>query len=261
MKKIILGLVVLLAFPALSFALTAPAPCDVVAAPFLTISQVITNDPDSGVKGDWAVDAFTENTSVFVGSDGVTFCATSVADSATFVTKGGISPEAGVALAEGVTGTFSGAINYTLGALVDPNFATTTLTAVTLDPSSTAGFYTWIPTYFTSHSVTTYSLTYVTEHNGTWTQTEAGDTGDITGDIFVPAPVVVPEPAPVVIVSAGNGAPVGLIGRINTQAEHTVQPVGETTISQPDVEVLRLQVIDLLKQVIALLQRKLALQQ
>src|SRR5664279_4829607 len=50
----------------------APAsqPCDVAGTPIITITQNISNDPDSATAGGtWATDAFTENVSVWLGTD------------------------------------------------------------------------------------------------------------------------------------------------------------------------------------------------
>jgi hypothetical protein len=183
----------------------APAPCDVSGTPFLTITQNITNDPDSGTQGNWATDAFTENVKVWAvtGSDGdggtktTAYCANATASNATFVTTGPKSPEAGVALAAGITGTFTGGENYTFpGSLtLDSSITGTTASPqqLTLDDSSTAGFSTWVSKVFDgansgSSYVNTYSLTYVTAANGTWTDADGsigvgsgGDQGDITG--------------------------------------------------------------------------------
>jgi uncharacterized protein (DUF2141 family) len=185
--------------PNVAFASLAlsPAPCAVVGAPFLNITQNITNDPDSGVHGNWATDAFTEHVSVWLGSNNTTYCANANTTNGTFVTTGPLSPEAGVALSAGITGTFTGGENYTLPFATSSSITGTTATPQTLNlpDSSTAGFSTWVSTVFPSvavgdgsNSVNTYSLTYITPSNGTWTDADGsvgvgsgGDTGDITG--------------------------------------------------------------------------------
>jgi len=175
----------------------APAPCAVTGSPFLTFTQNITNDADSGNHGDWATDAFTENVNVWVGSDGTTYCANANTTNGTFVTTGPLSPEAGVPLSAGITGNFTGGENYTLPLTLNSDYSTTTTQNVTLPDSSTAGFSWWVNQAFPSVAstsgssyVNTYSLTYVTPDNGTWTDADpasGGDQGDITGT----APVTV----------------------------------------------------------------------
>ena len=70
----------------------APVPCATVGTPFVTLTQHITNDPDSGNYGNWATDAFTEQVSVWVGTDGKTYCANANTADGTFVTTGPSSP-------------------------------------------------------------------------------------------------------------------------------------------------------------------------
>ena len=69
------------------FTTAAATPCAVVGTPFLTITQNISNDADSGVHGDWAKDAFTENVKVWKDSDD-RHCATANTTNGTFVTTG-----------------------------------------------------------------------------------------------------------------------------------------------------------------------------
>ena len=168
----------------------APSPCDTIGTPFLTITQRITNDPDSGVHGDWAVDAFTENIAVWVASNG-TYCANASTTNGTFVTTGPLSPEEGNQLPAGIVGTFTGGENYVIpsGTSLNPLYSTTSTQAITLPDSSTAGFSWWVNQVFPSIAtssgssyVQTYSLTYVTPNGSTWTDADSksgGDTGDI----------------------------------------------------------------------------------
>lgn len=170
----------------------APAPCDVVGTPFLTITQNISNDPDSGVHGNWAVDAFTENVNVWLGTNGTTYCANANTTNGTFVTNGTVSPEQGTPLPQTITGTFTGGENYTLPSslALDPAYSTSTPQTVTFADSATAGFSTWVSKVFPSVPsgsesgyVNTYSLTYLATNGSTWTDADAasgGDTGDIS---------------------------------------------------------------------------------
>lgn len=182
------GVVAGIAYAALA---PAPLPCATVGTPFLTITQNITNDPDSGNYSDWATDAFTENVSVWVGSDGQTYCANANTTNGTFVTTGPVSPEKGTPLAAGITGTFTGGENYTIpsSTALAAGFSTSTPTSITLPDSDTAGFSWWLNSVFPSiatstgaNYVNTYSLTYVTAHDGTWTDADPSSGGDV-GDI------------------------------------------------------------------------------
>ncbi len=169
----------------------SPAPCATVGTPFVTITQRITNDPDSGVIGSWAIDAFTEKVNVWLGTDGVTYCANASTADGTFVTAGLISPEKGTPLAAGITGTFTGGENYTIPGTfaLSPDYSTSSPKSVTLPDSATAGFSWWVNNVFPAMATSsgssytnTYSLTYVTPHDGTWTDADplsGGDSGDI----------------------------------------------------------------------------------
>ena len=185
--------------PALASAATftlaaAPDPCAVTGTPFLTINQNISNDADSGDHGNWATDAFTEVINVWVGTDGSSYCANAVANNATFVTTGPLSPQAGVALAAGITGTFTGGENYTFasstGLTLNSIYSTTSPQTLNFAPSTTAGFSTWVHQIFPdvaagagSSYVNTYSLTYVTANNGSWVDSDPVSGGNDTGDI------------------------------------------------------------------------------
>lgn len=170
----------------------SPAPCAVSQIPFLTITQNITNDPDSGNYGNWATDAFTEHVSVWVGTDSATYCANAYVSNGTFVTTGPLSPEHGLALPAGINGTFTGGENYTFPAslTLSPSYSVTSPLAITLPDSATAHFSWWVNQVFPSVAATsganytdTYSLTYATPNGATWTNADpisGGDAGDIT---------------------------------------------------------------------------------
>ncbi len=166
----------------------APTQCATVGTPFATITQHITNDPDSGVPGTWAIDAFTEHVNVWLDTDGVTYCASASTTDGTFVTTGPSSPEKSTPLAAGITGTFTGGETYVIPGTfaLSGNYSTSSPKSVTLPDSSTAGFSWWVNEMFPSIStssgssyVTTYSLTYVTPNDGIWTDSSGGDHGDI----------------------------------------------------------------------------------
>ena len=172
---------------------TPPAgPCSVVGTPFLTIKQSIINDPDTTNFAKWAIDDYTDNTKVWVGTDGSTYCGTTDVTDASFVTFQSLSPEKGVQIPSGITGTFSGGENYTFpGSLkLSSSYSTTSLQAVTLPESPVAGFSWWVNQVFPSvasssgsYYASTYSFTYTTPHNGTWVDadpTSGGDVGDIS---------------------------------------------------------------------------------
>lgn len=180
----------------------APAPCAATSAPFLTFTQNISNDPDSSnYNGStWALDTFTENVSVWVGSDGQTYCANATVNNGTFVTTGPNSPNAGATLAPGITGTMTGGENYTLPSsmTLDPSYSTTTVNNITL-PANTCGgdgsgcasgaFSNWVADAFTNattpynQDVNTYWLSYTTPSNGSWIDSDAVSGGNNTGDI------------------------------------------------------------------------------
>ncbi len=217
MKKLLLSVsaslfaAALLVVPAVSSAalVPSPAPCAVVGTPFLNITQHITNDPDSGNHGNWATDAFTEHVSVWVGTDGATWCANASTTDGTFVTTGPLSPQAGVALGSGVTGTFTGGENYTIPSSVTlaPSYSTTTPQSIVLPDSAVAQFSWWVNQAFPSVAstsgssyVNSYYLTYVTPSNGSWIDADTASLGDQNpGDITGSSTPVAPQTVTVTI--------------------------------------------------------------
>ena len=248
----------------------APAPCATVGTPFVTLTQRITNDPDSGNYGDWATDAFTEQVNVWMGTDGKTYCANANTVDGTFVTTGPRSPEKGTPLAAGIMGTFTGGENYTIPSseVLSPDYSTSTPKSVTLPDSSVAGFSWWVNNVFPSIATSsgadytnTYSLTYVTPHDGTWTDADSvsgGDTGDIgpvvdtntgTGYSTIQEAVNAASPGDTIAVSAGtypetvsiakpltlDGAQAGVDARGRSGSESVVD--GTITIATSSVAV------------------------
>ena len=247
-----------------------PSPCAVAGTPFVTLTQHITNDPDSGNYSDWAVDAFTEQVNVWVGTDGKTYCANASTADGTFVTTGPRSPEKGTPLAAGITGTFTGGENYIIpsSAVLSPAYSTSTPKSVTLPDSSTAGFSWWVNNVFPKIATSSgadytnaYSLTYVTPHDGTWTDADpasGGDTGDIgpvvdtntgTGYSTIQEAVDAASPGDTIAVSAGtypetvsiakpltlDGAQMGVDARGRSGSESVVD--GTITIATSSVTV------------------------
>jgi hypothetical protein len=252
----------------------APSPCATVGTPFITLTQNITNDPDSGNYSDWATDAFTEHVNVWMGSDGVTYCANANTTNGTFVTTGPNSPEKGTPLAAGITGTFTGGENYTIPSsmALAAGYSTSTPTTTVLGDSNTAGFSWWVNSVFPSIAtssgadyVNTYSLTYVTAHDGTWTDADpssGGDKGDIgpvvdettgTGYSTIQAAVASSTAGDTIDVSAGtypesvtidkaltlNGAQAGVPGAnaSGTQRSGAESIVNEMSITASNVVV------------------------
>ena len=165
----------------------APAPCDVVGTPFLTLTQPIT-EPDSGTGGNWANDTLTENVQVWVGTDHTTFCANGNTTNGTFTTTGPNSPQNSDALASGITGTFTGGETWVLPAGTATTTAASSLSLAADNSSSGSQFNNWQSQVFntTGQNVgaSTYAFTYVTANNGTWTNADpssGGNSGDITG--------------------------------------------------------------------------------
>lgn len=177
----------------------APAPCAVQGTPFLTLTQPIT-EPDSGNFGNWANDAFTENVSVWLATDGSgTFCASGNTTNGTFTTTGPDSPQAGAPLAAGINGTFTGGETWVFPAGTATTTSASSLTLAADNSATGSQFNNWQSSVFNAAGqnvgASTYSFTYVTPNNGTWTNadpTSGGNSGDITGS---PVSSVTTEPA------------------------------------------------------------------
>ncbi|MFA6463970.1 MAG: hypothetical protein WCV55_03115 [Candidatus Paceibacterota bacterium] len=193
-KFFVLGIITLSLFASTGSVLAAtlaPAasPCDISGTPFLTITRNISNNADSGNHGNWATDAFTETATVWLGTDNVTYCANANVSNGTFVTTGQPSPENGLPLSAGISGTFTGGENYIIPATVvlDSAYSTSSPSTISLPDSSIAGFSWWVNAAFPEVAsstggsyVKTYYFSYITPNGSTWTQSELGDTGDIT---------------------------------------------------------------------------------
>jgi hypothetical protein len=179
-----------LAIPASAFAAGGPASAGGVcsnnsATPFLTITQPIT-EPDSATGGgNWANDTFTENAQVWLGTDGTTFCASgSVATGGAFTTTGPTSPQNGIALQSGITGSMTGGETWILPV---GTATTTSQSSVTLgadNSASTGQFNNWQSQVLTNTAgASTFYFNYVASNGSTWTNADAtsgGNSGDIT---------------------------------------------------------------------------------
>jgi LPXTG-motif cell wall-anchored protein len=187
-------------------------PASAVASTCKTATTTLTDRPDSGLHGDWAKDAITRTVKLCEAVPGVpgpdggksTYIA-SVADTGTFTTVAGKSPNAGVTLPAGIVGKLAG--GYTATFTATPAFATYQhvfdgKTYSGTAPSTTGD---WVAKLWGGEDFTS-----VTNLGGwTWTywtcsvdlakatekfvNAEAGNAGDITG-IACPtvAPVVLP---------------------------------------------------------------------
>ena len=166
-----------------------------VGSPLLVdVTQHISNDPDSGFHGDWAIDNFTRHIQIW--AEGDHYCG-QADDNGTFTTFGGatgVSPQSGAPLHEVVTGTMVGGTHGVLtGTLGDANNWGTSGTAPAQDCNSVDCSMTslWVNNYFPggnyayspspADSTGNWSWTYTAQQcgYGTWTNANAGSSGDI----------------------------------------------------------------------------------
>ena len=148
----------------------------------VNVTYTLTNDPDSGVKGnDWATDTIKRHLQIFdLGAGNV--CAT-VNDTGSFVTVAGHSPGGTGEVSTGISGRING------------GYAANVSTA-TLDPSSgyathgnlgsfdALGAHPTFLSYFSgspSWDFASWGWTYHTARNGDWVNSSTGNSGDITG--------------------------------------------------------------------------------
>lgn len=209
-----LAALLLMLVPSVAFAHTNTASvatsCNATAGTVvLNVSYTILNDADSGTTTpEWAIDTISRNVKVVQEASG-SFCAT-VTDSGTFVTVKGDSPGAsydiGGTVSAGVTGTLTGGYVETFsGAVLKSSVGGQAFTGDigTFDYQCTAqgkcNKFDWLANYFNvsgDSAMPAWGWTYHTacnDANGSWTNTLAGNTGDITG---APTTCVTPTPVP-----------------------------------------------------------------
>lgn len=181
--------------------------------------QSITNDPDSGYSGNWAVDTISRHLQIWeTGKDkeqknhhsrrdhDVTFCG-KITDTGTFVTTGPLSPNSikdhTASLSAGITGTITGGATFSVhGKLVDDEDDLSTITPSALDCNKTdcvtnGTLHELLSQYLNgeSHNYYSWGWTYVTCGNGTWVDAQGNAAGAITnGDITgTPASCLTPS--------------------------------------------------------------------
>ncbi|HEX8923511.1 MAG TPA: hypothetical protein VF828_02155 [Patescibacteria group bacterium] len=157
------------------------AQCNQQSAPVVNITYKVLNDPDSGFYGDWATDNYNKKIQVWDQGDG-NYCAI-VKYSGQFNTlENSLSPQSGVALGAGISGTFEGGYRATFNGKFNQNSLKAKGSLPTVDYSSSKIF-DWIGTYFQLNSnfnMTYWSWTYNAGNNGTWINASNGSVGDIT---------------------------------------------------------------------------------
>ncbi|HEV2062954.1 MAG TPA: hypothetical protein VGS00_00200 [Thermoanaerobaculia bacterium] len=157
---------------------TGPTGASGVNSPFVFGPYSSTTSPDSSTCGNWANDTFTRTYIVtplntlpgFIG----TFSVTELLKG-TFVTVGGVSPEACAPLAAGIVGTFYGQFVSTVGPPADFNFTATCPADCTSLQFMTA-FFNGAP----DPPEFAWQFHYTAPGHGTWNTTDHGNTGDIT---------------------------------------------------------------------------------
>ncbi len=164
-----------------------PSSCTSVGSPLLVdVNQAVSNDPDSGMHGNWAMDNFTRHIQIW--AEGDHYCA-KADDTGAFTTFGGISgisPQSGAALPEVVTGTMVGGTYGTLTGATPSDVGNwgTTGTATPLDCNfaDCSATSKWVQNYFSGGTYSYdngWSWTYNGGVNGTWVNAASGNTGDI----------------------------------------------------------------------------------
>lgn len=169
------------------------------AATCTTITTTLPDRVDGGNNGDWAHDQMTRKVVICEAAGG--YHAT-VTDSGSFTTVAGSSPQAGVPLAAGVTGSVTGSFT------ADFTATGLDLSALTGPPTST-GTSVWVQTIVGGAWTGGNSI----NNDWTWTYkadcetwTDAADNqdgeltadGDITGTVPCPPAPVAPAPVPAV---------------------------------------------------------------
>lgn len=202
-KYISVFIALLFLAPASASALVADCSGD-VGTLIVDTTQQVSNNPDSGMFGSWAVDTFSKRMRVW--EEGDHYCG-QTDDVGTFVTAGGISPELGAPLAEGIIGTFTGGARYVIHGTFAPVWATEGAVPPK-DDGVGGGYSNWVAQYFSgeTHDFYSWGWTYNACGHGSWTNADVGNTGEITTDGVdcVPPP---PPPFP----SHGGGMGISVL--------------------------------------------------
>lgn len=215
-KTLAAGFVLAVLFGVLAVLFGSPAsaatPCVAGTAVVSGNTAKITNDPDSGDKGNWAVDNFTRTTDILDNCDG-TFTV-NIHDSGTFTTlPGGPSPRQGLPLPLApLTGSFNGATVETVHSTSQP----TSVAIPTIDGSPSTSQ--WFSRFFAGDEVTgtegAYSWTYKTACER-WVDADSSNSGadvadgDITGKVCAvktPPPTTTVTTPPTTVVNNVPGA-------------------------------------------------------
>jgi LPXTG-motif cell wall-anchored protein len=193
-----------------------------------TVVTSVTNRPDNGDHGPWAVDTFTRTVKICkveppapaaeaaktVPVQAWDYEAKYV-DAGSFVTKGGatLSPNAGVALTAGVKGTFEGYQSITFTAPANWLGFSPKATVDGATPSSQDWVKAMWQDGYTNHKPgKEWKYAYKT-CNDTWTEASSGGSGDITGSKPCPsasasASASPSPPVPTSTQPVGNALPV-----------------------------------------------------
>ena len=158
--------------PAGAAGATGPAGANGIGSP-LVFGPYDSGSPDSSVCGnDWATDTFTRTYIVTPQPDG-SFSVTELFNG-TFVTLAGFSPnDCAVTIPAGITGQFYGNEAFTIPVGADFNFTATCPAGCTGTQFMAAFFNTTFPSGYA------WQFHYTTPANGSWNNTDHGNTGNI----------------------------------------------------------------------------------
>lgn len=214
------------------------APAQAAVEDCKTVVTDVTNRPDNGDHGAWAIDTFEREVTICRVPDAEVAAKASVPveawnysakfkDNGTFVTQGGaaLSPQAGAELKAGVHGKFSGTQSMTFTAPANwlgfsPKESVSGATPSTQD---------WIKVWWPDGSYTNHvagdawKYTYET-CNEKWVESNAGNTGDITG--MKPCPSASPSASASPTVTASSSHAAGVPPAASDSLPLTGAPVG-----------------------------------
>ncbi len=208
----------------------------------VNVTQSITNDPDSGFHGNWALDNFTRTIKVWNSNVEGYHCAEAT-DAGTFVTTGPLGPQNGDALAADINGTMTGSTGrMVIHGTFNPAEGWVTTGSAPAQDCSIAGTceegltHKWVNNYFTepTYDYPNWGWTYTSCGHSSWTNAAAGSTGDI---VTGPTEEVctVENPAPSSGGSSGTsdnnggGTVLGLIGSVFVNPSSGGQVLGTST--------------------------------